>query len=117
MKYDYMCDKCDIVWTESHGMNEEPVIKCPKCGSHKTHKTWLEAPIFYVRGDGYLDKKGVQRDMNLYKLTKDDPYKKYRERGEKDDLAIRLKKAGQHNPKRKHYMAPVPKTSIPKSKT
>ena len=87
-------ETCDLVWEERHGMTEDPVIRCPLC-KKRCSKTMLGVEtIFYVRGDGYLDKSGCKRDMNLYKLTKDDPYANMRQPGEADDLAQRLRNAG-----------------------
>jgi len=31
--YDYRCGKCEEEFEVSHGMNDEPNIKCPKCKS------------------------------------------------------------------------------------
>ena len=31
MFYSYKCEKCGEVFTESHGMNENPKVKCPLC--------------------------------------------------------------------------------------
>ena len=104
MRYDYQCKGCKHIFLAKHGMNEKPKIKCPKCSSTKTSITFLQAPTFYIRGYGYLDKKGTQRDMNLHKLMNEDPYKHMREKGEKDDLANRLRKGGKHNPKTKHFI-------------
>jgi len=102
MRYDYACDKCKLTWIENHGMNENPTIKCPKC-KRNAYMTFKSVPAAYVRGYGWLDKAGRRRDMNLHKLINDDPYKKYREPGEKSELASRLKKGGRHNPKAKHF--------------
>lgn len=48
----------------------------------------------YTKGNGYMDKAGCHRDMNLYKLTKEDPYAHMRQPGEADDLAQKLRNAG-----------------------
>jgi rRNA maturation protein Nop10 len=85
-------------------MNEKPRVKCPNCGGLKTQIAFLSTPMTYIRGYGYMDKEGRRRDMNLFKLQNDDPYKKYRAPGEKDDLAHRLRRGGKHNPKRKTYL-------------
>lgn len=107
MRYDYKC-ACDHEFVVSHGMFEKPVIKCPKCNSSKTEKIFKDVPEFYVRGNGYLDKKGVKRDMNLHKLVNDDPYANMREPGEAYDLAQNIRKAGKFSPKRKYF---TPKTT------
>ena len=89
-------ESCDLVWEERHGMMEDPVIRCPLCDKQRS-KTLLGCEtVFYVRGDGYLDKSGCKRDMNLYKLTKEDPYANMRQSGEADDLAQRLRNGGKH---------------------
>ena len=84
-------------------MNEKPKVKCPNCGSTKTAVTFITVPVFYIKGYGYCDKPGAYRDMNLYKLMKEDPYASMRQPGEKDDLAQRLRAGGKHNPKAKHF--------------
>ena len=101
MRYDYACRKCSSSWEERHGMNERPVIKCKKCGEI-AYRAFNTVPESYIRGYGWLDRKGAHRDMNHYKLMNDDPYARYREPGEKDELATKLKKSGKHttNPKR-----------------
>jgi hypothetical protein len=84
-------------------MKEKPTIKCPQCNGIKTHVTFISVPVTYIRGYGWLDKAGRRRDMNLYKLINDDPYNHMREKGEKDDLANKLRKGGKFNPKRRHF--------------
>ena len=80
--------------------------ECPRCGGHDCTKTLHGAQIHgYVRGYGWLDREGAKRDMNRYKLANDDPYAQYRVEGEVDHIDSQLKKEGQHDPKRKHYLA------------
>jgi putative FmdB family regulatory protein len=31
--YDYKCEECGHVFEVFHGMNEDPDIECPRCGS------------------------------------------------------------------------------------
>jgi hypothetical protein len=78
-------------------MAESPEIKCVKCGTI-CHKTFVNTRIeTYVRGNGIVkDRAGAKRDMNLYHLTHDDPYRGHREIGEKDHLATKLRNAGKH---------------------
>jgi putative FmdB family regulatory protein len=107
--YDYKCGKCStekraFIFEAQRGMTEKIKIKCPKCGSVDTEQHFGMVPMFYVKGYGWLDKKGRRRDMNLHKLQNDDPYAKYRVPGEKDDLVHRLKKGGKRDPKRQHFM-------------
>jgi putative FmdB family regulatory protein len=101
MKYDYLCNKCNHTFMVSHGMMEKPEVKCERCGSKNTQRTFIAAPEFYTRGYGYCDKKGARRDMNLHKLVNDDPYASMRQPGEKEDLAQKLRQGGKHNPRRK----------------
>jgi len=83
-----------LVWEETHSMFDDPKISCPICDA-TCQKTMIGVQVHgYVRGDGYLDKQGATRDMNLYKLLKDDPYGHMRQPGEKEDLAQRLRNAG-----------------------
>jgi predicted nucleic acid-binding Zn ribbon protein len=111
MRYNYHCKTCGtdqkpFVFETSHGMNEKPIVKCPKCSGVDTELTFIGVtpPIAYVRGRGYLDTKGRRRDMHLYKLTNDDPYAGMRQPGEKDDLAIKLRKGGKRNPNSKTFL-------------
>lgn len=109
MRYNYCCDKCSgdgedrFIFEVEHGMKEDPKIKCPKCNG-KTHKTLPNRITFYTRGYGYLDKPGARRDMNVHKLVHDDPYKKMREPGEKDDLLYKLRTGGKHKKNPKHFL-------------
>jgi len=83
-----------LVWEERHSIFDDPEISCPCCGV-VCKKTMIGVEVVsYVRGDGYLDKQGCTRDMNLYKLMKEDPYGHMRQAGEKDDLAQKLRNAG-----------------------
>lgn len=108
MRYDYMCKICStkkklFVFETSHGMTEKPKIKCPKCSGVDTEIAFLTTPVSYIRGQGWLDVSGRRRDMNLWKLQNDDPYKRMRQRGEKDDMVNKLKRGGKHNPKTKYF--------------
>lgn len=79
---------------------------CPRCDGSNCEKTFLGySVVSYIRGNGYLDKVGVKRDMNLFKLSEDDPYAEYRVPGEVDDMKAGIKKAGQHQPRRQHFDA------------
>lgn len=96
----------DVIFETCHKMN--PAAKelaeartCPRCHGKNTEKTSMEvATIFFVRGRGFEDKKGLNRDMNAYKLKKDDPYGEYRVPGEVADIEARLKKEGQKDYKK-----------------
>lgn len=118
MRYDYICNDCSeddkwFVFETSHGMTKKPKVKCPKCEKTNTEKAFLSAPISYTRGNGWLDKSGRRRDMNLWKLTNDDPYKSMRQKGEADDLAQRLRNGGKRKTNPKTFAV---STKITKSK-
>lgn len=77
---------------------------CPRCNGSNCVKTFIGYDVIgYVRGDGYLDKKGAKRDMHLYHLTMNDPYSQYRVPGEVDHLKTQLVQAGKFQTNRKHY--------------
>jgi hypothetical protein len=78
---------------------------CPRCDGRDTAQAFNHNSYSgYVRGDGYLDKAGVKRDMNVYTLQNDDPYASMREPGEVDHKIAQFKKAGTHAGKpKKHY--------------
>lgn len=127
-RYNYMCCDCerevenlkgsalthdellDVIFETSHQMS--PTVDelaeakiCPRCQGSNTEKTLIgTSQICYVKGNGYLDKAGCKRDMNLLKLQREDPYAEYREPGEVDDLTNRLRKGGQHDPKPIHFL-------------
>jgi predicted nucleic acid-binding Zn ribbon protein len=95
----------ELVWEETHPMSKNPKIKCPLCNA-KAVKTFLctTMPEHYIRGNGYLDKAGCRRDMDLFKLQKgEDPYGHMRQPGEVDHIKDTLKRGGKHNPKTKYF--------------
>lgn len=103
------------VFETRHSMHPTPAeVKgacvCPRCDGLDTTKFFHNLDISgYVRGNGYLDKEGCKRDMNLFKLTEKDsdtgesldPYKSMRQPGEVDDLKLKLKRGNKKKPK--HY--------------
>jgi putative FmdB family regulatory protein len=100
--YDYRCQVCStdkepFTWVVQHGMDEKPIVTCPQCGGKDTEKTFTTVTEGWIRGYGWLDKSGRQRDMHLHKLMNDDPYRHMRQPGEKDELAASLRKGGKHN--------------------
>lgn len=134
--YHYLCKPCEkrlieakggplnqeeelegAIFETSHSMNPtkqelRAAKKCPRCGSRRTHLTVNGITVGgYVLGDGYLDREGVRRDINLFHLTgKDaetgqplDPYGHMRQAGEADDLAVRIKRAGKRG-NQKHFV-------------
>lgn len=99
-----------VLFETSHPMKptEKELLEatmCPRCGGHDCVKTLYGASVHsYTKGYGWLDKKGVTRDRNRHKLANDDPYAPYRTDGEVEYIDNNLKKEGQYNPKRKHYV-------------
>ncbi len=92
-------------------------MTCPRCNGTNCVKTLhgYGEVVGYVRGQGYLDVAGCKRDMNLCKLTEDDPYADMRQPGEVDDLKLKLKKGGRHNPKPKHFAMNIMEKAVRKS--
>lgn len=126
--YNYICNDCrseaekvkgsellvselgEVIFETSHRMEPSDAELaeariCPRCNGSNTEKTHVGCNVIcYVRGNGYLDRAGCHRDMNLHTLENGDPYAEMREPGEVDDLKQRIKKAGQHNPNAKHFV-------------
>ena len=72
---------------------------CPKCGSSDSRKL-LGFSTTYVRGNGYLDKKGCKNDINLSLLTTGkDPFATSRTPGEVRDLTNKLRRNKEFNGK------------------
>lgn len=82
-----------LVWTEQHGMNDNPQIKCPVCKIGAI-RTWYGVSLHgYIRGDCYKNRDDCKRQMDLRLLESgNDPYAHMRQSGEVDDLKKRLKK-------------------------
>jgi hypothetical protein len=73
---------------------------CPVCESFDCHRM----PAFsaaYVRGYGFMDKKGMKNDMNLYHLQNKDPYAAHRTATDKRDLESRIRRSKDFKPKTK----------------
>lgn len=114
--YNYKCSECDLIFEVIHKMNESPQIKCQECGLI-CQKTLEGVNITtYTRGYGYCDKSGCKRDMDLYKLQKDDPYKRHRTSGEADYIASNLRKGGKHQKNTKTFAMGINKNKSKKSK-
>lgn len=122
-KIDSLTDEqyeAEVLYEAKHSMDpsEEELTKaceCPRCNSKKARRVYWGYDITtYTRGYGYLDKAGATRDMNVYKLTQDDPYKEYREAGEADDIKHKLQRQGQHNPKSKHFEMKITEKDVGK---
>jgi len=134
--YHYLCKVCEKRLVEAKGepLNQEEELEaifetshameptrselraakqCPRCGSRNTHKTVNGIKVSgYVLGNGFLDREGVRRDMQLFHLTQKDsetgspldPYGYLRQPGEADDLATRIKRTGQRGNNKKHHV-------------
>lgn len=151
--YDYVCRDCqadaekikgapltaeemwEVTFDTYHGFEPTPkelvkATKCPRCGRHENAERQLACGTAncYVRGNGYMDKAGTNRAMNMHKLETfdeetgepNDPYHEHRVSGEVDDLKVQLKKAGQHKPNTTTLVMsdgkPAPKTKSPPKK-
>jgi putative FmdB family regulatory protein len=99
--YVYECESCQSTQSITHMMSEDPKVTCQQCG--EVCYRVIQPVTSYTRGYGYCDVSGCRRDMNLHKLMNDDPYANHRQKGEKDDLANRLKNGGKHNKRRQYY--------------
>ena len=122
--YEYVCLNCEskiegqltldeyetaAVFETVHCMNPSPAeLKeatiCPRCDKANVRRYYKnQNNVCYIRGNGFLDRAGCHRDMNLHRLETEDPYAEMRQPGEVDDLKQKLKRAGQHNPNSKHF--------------
>jgi predicted nucleic acid-binding Zn ribbon protein len=94
----------NLVWEETHGMTEDPKIKCPLCGK-KAAKTMegMSAPVFYFPGNCYLNKEECRKQMDLHALESgNDPFAAHRQPGEVDHIKDKLRR----NKKPKKYFGP-----------
>jgi predicted nucleic acid-binding Zn ribbon protein len=98
-----------VVFETSHSLRPtdkelSEATECPRCGGHNVSRTLYGTTTHgYIKGYGWLDRAGVKRDMNKYKLLTDDPYGQYRVPGEVDHIKTNLEKEGKHNPKTKYF--------------
>lgn len=112
--------QAEILYEVKHSMEPSAeelhkACECPRCKSHKAKRVyWGYEITTYTRGYGFLDKAGATRDMNIYKLTQDDPYAQYRVDGEADDIKTRLQRQGQHNPKTKVFAPKITDKDVSK---
>lgn len=81
-----------LVWTEQHGMNDKPEIKCPVCTGAAERTFHGTNFTEWIRGNCYLNRADAKRQMDLRVLETGDPYGHMRQRGEVDDLKSRLRK-------------------------
>jgi hypothetical protein len=60
----------------------------------------IGAPVWYIKGNCYLNRADCRRQMDLHKLeTGQDPYAHMRVPGEVDDIKSRLKNPKKSKPK------------------
>ena len=52
MTYDYKCMSCDALQEEIHSMNDEPIIKCDKCGGKCNKQFTLGLMPHGINGGG-----------------------------------------------------------------
>ena len=114
--YEYVCWNCSrskenradfFILEVKHRMSEEPKFDCPICRGDQIERIISVPSAVYVKGNGYLDKKGAHRDMNRYKLRHDDPYAHMREPGEAEELDRKLKDQGKINQGRTKIRAEI----------
>lgn len=77
---------------------------CPRCNGNNCAKSLYDNNVIgYIRGNGFLDTAGAKRDMNLFHLTREDPYAEYRQPGEVEEMKNKLRNGGKHDPKTKYF--------------
>lgn len=114
---DGQIDESLVLFETYHSMNPSQdallaATKCPRCGSNNCRKAYNHMPNrSFVRGYGFYDQVGLQRDMHKQKLINDDPYAKHRVAGETDHIYTELINAGQHKPNKQHFTASNPKSN------
>ena len=47
--YDYRCRRCGTEFETQHGMQETPVVACPRCGVKDTQKIITGFPVTWLR--------------------------------------------------------------------
>jgi len=128
MNYIYICLDCEqkaiqagigektesypelVLYETSHPMvpsDQEllDAVVCPRCGSTKGEKSFHDYNIqCYIRGNGFLDRAGTRRDMDIHTITKNDPFAEHRVSGEVDQVVSDMRKADKHNPKPIHFV-------------
>jgi hypothetical protein len=128
MNYIYICLDCEqkaiqagineqspeypasVLYETSHPMmpteaDLKSAVICPRCLSPRGEKSFFEYNIqCYIRGNGFLDKAGTKRDMNIHTITKNDPFAEHRVPGEVDQVVSDLRKADKHDPKPMHFV-------------
>lgn len=91
--------KSMLVWTERHGMQENPEYKCPVCGGKAVVSSWGVDVTGFIRGNCYLNRSDAKKQMDLRLLeTGEDPYAGMRQPGEVDHIKQKLR--GKVKPKK-----------------
>jgi hypothetical protein len=81
-----------LVWTERHGMNENPKYKCPICNGKAVVSSHGVDVTGYIRGNCYLNRQDAKKQMDIRLLeTGQDPYAGMRTAGEVDHLKRKLR--------------------------
>lgn len=99
----------NLLFETYHSMNPtedelKSSVVCPRCSSNKCNKVYTNVTVAsYTRGYGWKDYAGARRDMNVFHLDNDDPYKKHRVSGEVDHIRSNLKKKSKRDPKTKVF--------------
>jgi len=57
LTYTYKCNSCEKEFEVTHGMNEEVIVECEKCGS-KDVKRIYSVPSFRIDCEGFVGKIG-----------------------------------------------------------
>ena len=83
-----------FTWEVSHSIMENPTINCLLCGEVAHHTMAGVQVMTYTKGNGFLDKAGVRREMDLHTLRTNDPYAHMRPDGDREDLEKRINKRG-----------------------
>ena len=50
--YDYKCEQCEHIFEAFHGMQENPVLRCPECGGRTKRQISGGAGLIF-KGDGF----------------------------------------------------------------
>lgn len=117
MKKYYICKKCienkigrsiyDLSVSEFNIVKHEECFiddMCPDCGASDGITQVYGIETSYVRGYGFLDKKGVKRDMDMHLMNKNqDPYKDHRKPGEDREVMDRLRRSREFDKRSKTF--------------
>ena len=90
-QYVYECEKCGDSHTVIHGMKEDPRVPCTVAKCTGTCFRVIQPVRALVRGNCYLNKADCKRQAALSNLKEHDPYSKFRQPGEKEELISNLK--------------------------